>query len=112
MLIFLAGAGGVRIGAGIHGLPSPGDVAVGVVVEDTVIEDGGHVHREGCGVLMQAAQNCTVTHNSIGNLYYTGVSMGWTWNYVATGECSAVRCAESRKGGEGGSTTNVSLHSL
>ena len=57
-----------------------------MILQDSVIEDGGHVHREGCGVLMQTARDTLLTHNRIGTLYYTGISMGWTWNYVMTGK--------------------------
>lgn len=76
----------MRIGPGAGGTVSATDLTKAVEVSDCVIEDGGHVHREGCGVLLQAAQDCVVTHNSIGNLYYTGVSMGWTWSYTLTGK--------------------------
>jgi hypothetical protein len=88
---FVSGAGGVRIGFGVGGTVSATDLTKAIEVSDCVIEDGGHVHREGCGVLMQAAQDCVVTHNSIGNLYYTGVSMGWTWSYTLTGKEGRLR---------------------
>lgn len=85
------GAGGVRIGPGSSGTVGAGDQTKNIQVADCVIQDGGHIHREGCGVLLQAASDCVVTHNSIGNLYYTGVSMGWTWNYILTGACVDLR---------------------
>ena len=38
----------------------------------------------GCGVLAQAVSNTTVSHNDIRHFAYTGISLGWTWNYVPT----------------------------
>lgn len=71
------GAGGVRIGEGRSGIDPLH--AVNVTVSDSFLSDGGYVYREGCGVLMQAAAHCTVTHCDIHDFHYTGVSIGWTW---------------------------------
>jgi len=38
----------------------------------------------GCGVLAQAVSNTTVSHNTIRHFSYTGISLGWTWNYEPT----------------------------
>ena len=53
----------------------------GHVVEDNLIEDGGHVFQEGCGVLAQVGQDVAILHNEIRYFRYTGVSTGWTWGY-------------------------------
>jgi len=53
-------------------------------VTDCIIEDGGHVILMGTGVLLQQAANSLVTHNSIRNLLYSGISMGWDWTYSST----------------------------
>ena len=79
------GAGGVRIGTGVRGTIPANQLTRAVVVADSVIEDGGHILHEGCGILMQTARDTVLTHNRIGNLYYTGISMGWTWSYTLTG---------------------------
>lgn len=85
MHIHDVGAGAVRIGHAIGGVdPDPKLVALNVTITDSVLEDGGHVYREGCGVLMQVAASCVVTHNDINTFRYTGISVGWTWNYVPT----------------------------
>lgn len=76
------GAGAVRIGVPVHGVAP--DLTSDVVVEDCELRDGGHVYKAGCGVLLQAAANSKVTHNNIHWFHYTGVSVGWTWNYIPT----------------------------
>jgi len=52
-----------------------------ITVDDCTISDAGLVNPEGCGVLITQASDCSVTHCDIGDLYYTGVSVGWTWGY-------------------------------
>ena len=51
---------------------------------DSVLRDGGNIMKEDAGVLLQVATNCTVTHNSISQFRYTGVSVGWSWDYGPT----------------------------
>jgi len=80
-----AGTGGVRIGEN-RGGAAPPDVAVthGVLLNNSVLRSGGHVVESGPGVLVQMATSTTVSHNTIEDWYYTGVSSGWTWSYVPT----------------------------
>lgn len=98
------GAGGVRIGVmdfpgrpkANQGLPpavNPPNVprvctepwmTSRVAVDDCLISDGGRFHAAGVGVLLAHASDCTVTHNEICDLYYTGVSVGWIWGYAGS----------------------------
>jgi len=55
-----------------------------VTVDDCLISDGGRFHPAGVGVLLTHASDCTVTHNEICDLFYTGVSVGWTWGYAGS----------------------------
>lgn len=92
------GAGGVRMTA-----------AHNITLVDSVVEDGGHVWRQGVGILMQTANMSHVTHNSVSRFFYTGtllasrhiwtisltlhalfllkcltgvgISVGWTWGF-------------------------------
>lgn len=77
------GAGGVRIGS------QTGD-AHNISLTDSTLEDGGHVWRQGCGVLMQAANGSTVSHNIIRRFSYTGISVGWQWGFGRTGNANSV----------------------
>lgn len=73
------GAGGVRMG--IHAWKKGEEVTSGVVVDDCLVENGGAFHPAGVGVLIAHASDCSVVHNEIRDLYYTGVSVGWVWGY-------------------------------
>ena len=83
------GAGAVRIGEAsathIH-LDLSARVARSVTISDSVLHDGGNVYKAGCGVLLQAAADSTVTHNEISMFRYTGISAGWDWGYGPTSD--------------------------
>lgn len=99
------GAGGVRVGSPVHFIAPVEALAHNVTVTDCVILDGGHVFHEGTGVLVQAATGCTVTHNRIGDLDYTGVSLGWSWGFKPTCEMFSgcwFTCKESRRWNQDG----------
>ena len=72
------GAGGVRLGS------STSSGTQGNNVTDNVLEDGGWVYQEGCGVLAQKVSSTFISHNEIRRFRYTGVSTGWTWGYAPT----------------------------
>jgi hypothetical protein len=76
------GGGGVRIGETTR--PEEERVCRFVSVQDCIIQHAGRLHPASCGVLMTHARHCDVTQCDIGDLYYTGVSIGWTWGYGET----------------------------
>eukprot|EP01119_Soliformovum_irregulare_P007775 TRINITY_DN2025_c2_g3_i2.p2 TRINITY_DN2025_c2_g3~~TRINITY_DN2025_c2_g3_i2.p2 ORF type:complete len:302 (-),score=100.01 TRINITY_DN2025_c2_g3_i2:59-964(-) len=73
------GTGGIRIGSGVSS-----NFPRNINVSNSTILHGGHAYPSGCGVLIQMASDCTIEHNEIGNFSYTGISVGWNWEYGAT----------------------------
>eukprot|EP00055_Hartaetosiga_balthica_P009017 m.34948 g.34948 ORF g.34948 m.34948 type:complete len:726 (+) comp6571_c0_seq1:96-2273(+) len=79
------GAGGVRVGYGISGIQRNASLITdSITITNNIIQDGGHIIQEGCGVLAQAVSHTSITHNLISNFSYTGVSVGWNWGYADT----------------------------
>jgi hypothetical protein len=72
------GAGGVKVGT--TRVPSKPELAVSrIELRENEIAHLGRIHPAGVGVWIGQADHVTVLHNDIYDLYYTGISVGWTW---------------------------------
>ena len=77
------GAGGVRIGDGWE-KKRPIVVSRRCSVVDCLIEGCGRVDPAGVGVWIGHGAECRLAHNTIHDLYYSGVSAGWNWSFALT----------------------------
>ncbi len=78
------GGGGVKVGETSHA-SNPARIVKQNAITDNQIQDGGSIFPSAVGVLVLDASETTVAHNDIHDLYYTGISVGWSWGYGESG---------------------------
>lgn len=84
--IFDMGAGGIRIGEMVRRTGEK-DQAFENTVADNDLHDLGLVYPSAVGIWVAQSSRNTIAHNHVHDLFYTAISVGWTWGYAAN-SCS------------------------
>ncbi len=74
------GSGGIKIGETVERV---GKLNAGHdTIRNCVFDACGRIHPAATGVWIGRSSHNVVDHNTIADLYYTGISVGWTWGYA------------------------------
>jgi parallel beta-helix repeat protein len=84
--IFDMGAGGVKIGELLKDRERPNEAerSGGNLVADNHMHQLGRMYPDAVGVLVGQSRDNTITHNHIHDLYFSAISVGWSWLYNKT----------------------------
>lgn len=76
------GAGGIKVGEGQQ-RSDDAEQNYENVIADNHIHDLGLVYAPAVGILIMQSGHNQIIHNHVHDLYYTAISVGWTWGYDA-----------------------------
>lgn len=74
------GGGGIKVGETFQ-RPNHEESTHGNVITDNLLHRCGRVYPAAVGVWIAQSSDNLIAHNEISDLYYTAISVGWTWGY-------------------------------
>lgn len=77
------GAGGIKLGFWARLQPESATTSDNII-RNNLIAHGGRVHPGGTGIVVGASHGNRIEHNTIFDLYYMGISLGYTWEENTT----------------------------
>jgi hypothetical protein len=75
------GAGGVRLGEPDARTPTALEGTHSNLITDNHLHSLGHVYAPAVGILITQSGTNRIAHNDIHDLFYSAISVGWTWGY-------------------------------
>ena len=78
------GTGGIRVGSNVSTAPDKSAAVQNIRIYNCTVQDGGWVFPSGTGIFIQYAYTVNATQNEVSYFSYTGVSIGWSWNFDTT----------------------------
>jgi hypothetical protein len=74
------GAGGIKLGeTAIH--MADAEQTRANLISDCTVSNCGNIFHSAVGIWLGQTSDNLVTHNEIHGLWYSGISVGWTWGY-------------------------------
>ena len=65
-----------------YNISDPEEQDAGLTVADCTIHNVGHEYPGNCGITAFYSRGLRLLHNEIFDIPYTGISVGWGWNFV------------------------------